>query len=103
MVVFCYVCNKLNIDIAARNHFNRQLQQLCDDDPQGLMYYVWTGSFNINFRAVGVHLTPVWGNELMLNNQLSNEHKTPVSLLSSLSNHNSPFQSQYKYTVFNNG
>ena len=68
MVVFCYVCYKLNIDIAARNHFNRQLQQLCDDDGQGLMYYDIVKTLNSNLWAHGVHLTPVVGHELMLNN-----------------------------------
>ena len=66
--MFCSVCNKLNIDIVLKNHFNSQLQQLCDDDGQGLMYYRMDRTLNSNLRADGVHLTPVGGHELMLNN-----------------------------------
>ena len=69
MVVFCSVRNKLNIDIALRTHFNRQLQQFCDDDGQGLMYYHMVKTLKSNPWAHGVHLTPVGGHELMFNNR----------------------------------
>ena len=67
VVVFCSVWNRLDIDTFDRKHFNRKLQQLCDDHGQGVMYHRMDRKLNSKLRADGVHLTPVGEHELIMN------------------------------------